>query len=84
MGARNSTFLKPDLSEPTDTRLHQLCVRAKIARRNTLQAKCEQQEYHSDLANAAQSSALGNQAEAGRSDDYAGKNVTDDTGHADP
>ncbi|KRW94391.1 hypothetical protein AQY21_19935 [Paracoccus sp. MKU1] len=48
------------------------------------QAKREQQEYNSDLANAAQGSVLGKQAEAGRSDDYAGKNVTDNAGHADP
>jgi hypothetical protein len=48
------------------------------------QAKREQQEYHANLANAAQSSAFGNQAEAGGSDDYTGKNVTDDAGHADP
>lgn len=48
------------------------------------QAKSEQQEYNSDLANAAKGSVLGNQAEAGRSDDYAGKNVTDNAGHADP
>ena len=48
------------------------------------QAKSEQQEYYSDLADAAQGSVFGNQAEAGRSDDYAGKNLTDDTGHADP
>jgi transposase len=35
MGARNSTFLKRDLSESTDKRLHQVCVRVRIARRNT-------------------------------------------------
>jgi len=48
------------------------------------QAKSEQQEYNSDLANAAQGSVLGNQAEAGGSNDYTGKNVTDNAGHANP
>jgi hypothetical protein len=35
MGVRNSTFLKHDFSELTNNKLHQICVRAKIARRNT-------------------------------------------------
>lgn len=48
------------------------------------QAKREQQQHHSDLANAAKGSVFGNQAEAGGSNDYTGKNVTDNAGHADP
>ncbi|MDT8278870.1 hypothetical protein RQ734_22730 [Roseomonas mucosa] len=42
------------------------------------QTKREQQEYDSDFANTAQGSALRNQAEASGSNDYTGKNVTDD------
>jgi 4,5-DOPA dioxygenase extradiol len=35
MGARNSTFLKRDLSEPTNKSQHQVCVRALIPCRFT-------------------------------------------------